>query len=317
MTELIQNTPEWLAWRKNGIGASEANIIMGVSKFKTPLELWKEKVDPTPPKDESNFITDKGHALEDIARKNYEFETFLDWKPKLAEHSEEPRFRASLDGWNDTKNSTWECKYMGLDKYKNLRNRNLPIRERVPEEYWPQLMHQVMVTNAEQIRLTGIVDHKVKKELLKGETEQFTLGIKVTEEHHQYIKNELVPRLFEFLVCVDSKTRPVSNRDDVILSKDADLSKLLTKYKNIKTKVDKLAKEEKDLKKQIFAISLKIHNKVECKGHKISESISEDKTVPDYEKYLKEKDIDLIELGYTKITKGRKTQRITFKKEKE
>ena len=317
--EIIQNTPEWMKWRHSGIGASEANIIMNASKHKTPLELWKEKINPTPPKEDDgkNFICDKGHALEAIARKNYELETFDDWQPILVESGDEPRFRASLDGWNEAKRAVWECKYMGADKYASLQNESLTIRERVPLEYWPQLMHQAMVTGAEEVHLTGIIDNKVNKELGKNETEQYTLIFQINDEHRGYIFNELVPKLVNFLQAIDNKKEPTISKDDVVNTKDSELGKLLTKYKGVKAKVDKLAKEEKDLKKQIFGITLKIHNRVECKGYKITETISDDKKVPDYALYLSNIEMTdeiLIEKGYVKTTKGRKTQKITLKK---
>lgn len=317
--QLIQNTPEWMKWRHSGIGASEANIIMGVSKHKTPKELWQEKINPTPPKENGskNFICDKGHELEAIARRNYELETFENWQPKLIEHSDEPRFRASLDGWNDARQAVWECKYMGADKYASLQNEELTIRERVPIEYWPQLMHQAMVTGANSIHLTGIIDNKVNKELEKNETDQYTLVFQVNDEHRNYILNELLPKLTEFLEAIDNKKEPSVSKDDVVSTKDSELGKLLTKYKGVKTKLDKLSKEEKELKKQIFGITLKIHNRVECKGYKITETISDDKIVPDYQLYLSNiemSDEKLIEKGYIKTTKGRKTQKITLKK---
>ena len=37
---LQQNTPEWHRWRKQGLGASDAPVIMGDAAFKTPRTLW-------------------------------------------------------------------------------------------------------------------------------------------------------------------------------------------------------------------------------------------------------------------------------------
>jgi putative phage-type endonuclease len=47
MSELITNTAttreEWLAGRRTGIGGSDAAAAVGMSKWKTPLQLWLEK----------------------------------------------------------------------------------------------------------------------------------------------------------------------------------------------------------------------------------------------------------------------------------
>lgn len=38
-----QNREEWLAGRSHGLGASDIGALLGVSKFKTPIQLWREK----------------------------------------------------------------------------------------------------------------------------------------------------------------------------------------------------------------------------------------------------------------------------------
>ena len=40
---LEQNTPEWLRWRMEGIGSSDAPVIMGEAAFKTRRLLWAIK----------------------------------------------------------------------------------------------------------------------------------------------------------------------------------------------------------------------------------------------------------------------------------
>lgn len=40
-----KNREEWLAGRQDGIGASEIGSVLGCG-FQTPLELWRQKIDP-------------------------------------------------------------------------------------------------------------------------------------------------------------------------------------------------------------------------------------------------------------------------------
>lgn len=42
--KLKHNSPEWLAFRRKGIGASDAAAVLGLSKWTTNVELWEEKV---------------------------------------------------------------------------------------------------------------------------------------------------------------------------------------------------------------------------------------------------------------------------------
>ena len=34
---------QWLQWRKKGIGASDIPIIMGMTSWSSPTQLWREK----------------------------------------------------------------------------------------------------------------------------------------------------------------------------------------------------------------------------------------------------------------------------------
>ena len=46
VVELQQGTSQWLAWRHNGIGSSEASTIMGENRFKSASMLLQEKRGP-------------------------------------------------------------------------------------------------------------------------------------------------------------------------------------------------------------------------------------------------------------------------------
>ena len=34
---------DWLEYRKQGIGGSDASVVCGISHYKSPVELWMEK----------------------------------------------------------------------------------------------------------------------------------------------------------------------------------------------------------------------------------------------------------------------------------
>ena len=45
-----ENMPydEWLEWRKKGIGGSDASVVCGINRWKSPVELWMEKTNQLP-----------------------------------------------------------------------------------------------------------------------------------------------------------------------------------------------------------------------------------------------------------------------------
>ena len=58
-------SPEWLALRMKGIGASDAAAVLGLSNWKSNQELWEEKVGLRQPKDLSeNERVKYGQAAE-------------------------------------------------------------------------------------------------------------------------------------------------------------------------------------------------------------------------------------------------------------
>lgn len=129
---------EWLEWRRKGIGASDAPVIMGVSPFKTINQLWKEKVMGWQQPD--NAAMARGRELEDEALGAFMMETGLFMTPQVRkEHAEHPWMRATLDGYEEKENLVVEIKTCRA------------VHEEVPEHYYPQLQHQMEVCGATSI----------------------------------------------------------------------------------------------------------------------------------------------------------------------
>ncbi len=68
------NTPEWLAWRRRGLGASDVPAILGLSKYKSPFQLWLEKRGESAPSAET-MLTRFGHFIEPFIAHQYAVET--------------------------------------------------------------------------------------------------------------------------------------------------------------------------------------------------------------------------------------------------
>lgn len=261
MTEMDPNTKEWYEHRLNGIGASDAPAIMGVSEYKTKLELWKEKVHRILETDEEReakeFICNKGHTFEAWARPQLEFETGVSWKAAMFEHVNFPFLRATLDGWNPDLMEVWECKFMGKDKFDYLVNEKLSTRERIPPCYYDQLMQQAFVTGCKAIRLTGIIE--VKDEYDNKQKVRYTFRFEIGEVERDYINSVLAPALFDFWKCVQEKIEPEPGLSDIVEVKDEKLIKYIGEY-------EELDKKKKDLDKEIKRVKANIErNKVHCK----------------------------------------------------
>lgn len=251
--DLTQNEKEWYEWRLRGIGASDAPIIMGKSKYMTKLELWDQKFKKEPPKPEDmepNFIQKKGHRLEAWARPGIEFSTGLTWKPALFEHKSFPFIRASLDGWNPEALEVWECKYMGKDLWNALADESKHLSERIPVQYFDQLMQQFFVTGAKKIHLTGVKEEKIDE---VKQLKQYTLTIDRLPEFEEYINRTLAPELFSFWKSVQDGKRPEPNDgQDVVSIDNEELKELILNYQGLKNQEKELAKALEKEKKRIM-----------------------------------------------------------------
>ncbi len=70
---LQQRSLEWLAWRSQGITATEIAVVMNKSPYKSPWRLWCEKVGKAlPPNLDNNPLVKYGQEHEDQARQLFE-----------------------------------------------------------------------------------------------------------------------------------------------------------------------------------------------------------------------------------------------------
>ena len=67
-------SPEWLAYRRTGIGASEVGSVLGVNPWESAVDVWLEKQGRVPPF-EGNNATYWGQRLEDIVAQEYSLRT--------------------------------------------------------------------------------------------------------------------------------------------------------------------------------------------------------------------------------------------------
>lgn len=64
-------TDEQIAMRRSGIGGSDAGVVAGVSAYKTPVELWLEKIGLAPADAEESEPAYWGQVLEDVVAREF------------------------------------------------------------------------------------------------------------------------------------------------------------------------------------------------------------------------------------------------------
>jgi putative phage-type endonuclease len=137
----VQGTQEWLTFRKSKITATDATVIMGVSKYKDIKQLYIEKTTDIPWQKPTKHMQ-RGNDLEPLARELFSIKTGILVEPVVIISKKHPWMMASLDGLS-TDNIIVEIKCPG-----NI-DHNIALNGKVPKHYYPQIQHQMSVCDAE------------------------------------------------------------------------------------------------------------------------------------------------------------------------
>lgn len=150
LLDLEQGSPEWLAWRRDGVGSSDIAAIMGISPFpgQNMEELYFRKTIPADmlPMVPETPAMQRGKLLEPVARTRYRNGlkgTVI--RVCCAVHPEYPWARASLDGlchYAERPGDHWllEIKAPRDEVHKET------IAGQVPDHYMVQVQWQLFVT---------------------------------------------------------------------------------------------------------------------------------------------------------------------------
>ncbi len=90
---------DWLEHRKLGVGGSDASVVCGINRYKSPVELWMEKTNQLPAQ-EAGEATYWGTQLEAIVRAEFTKRTGIEVNQvkQLLQCEEHPFMLANLDG---------------------------------------------------------------------------------------------------------------------------------------------------------------------------------------------------------------------------
>ena len=143
-SEAEQGTPEWLEARNAGIGSTDSSSILGVNPYKTPKEVYLEKIGEGS-KFEGNWFTERGKALEPVLRQHFSdaFGKDVLNVPGTLRHPDYDFILASLDGYTEDGE---------LTEFKTATTRKgwgEAGSDEIPAMYLVQVQHAMLVTGTE------------------------------------------------------------------------------------------------------------------------------------------------------------------------
>lgn len=146
IVNLSQRDDDWLEWRKGGLTATDAIILLNRSPYKTKWRLWAEKTGYAKEVDLSlNPLVRLGVVNEDKARQAFEAKHNDLLLPACVQSVKNPLLRASLDGLNST-NQPVELKCPSESVWNDVCTNG--ANSEPYKLYYVQVQHQLLVTGA-------------------------------------------------------------------------------------------------------------------------------------------------------------------------
>lgn len=263
-----QRTDNWLEWRRQGIGGSDAAAILGISPWTTRYQLWEDKTGRSKPK-ESNWAQERGTAMEPVARAWYELKTGIEMRDGCVVHSEFPFMRCSLDGGSDEARRALEIKCPGQKDHDTAKE------GRVPDKYFPQCQHALIVTGYDSLDYVSFQSHQDAVIInVKPDAEWCK---KYFEEAHRFWFDHVVADVPPELSEKDFQKMP------------KELANEVSEYLGIKSEMEDLETKLSELKKDILE---KLGEHPRAKGFGLSVNTVFRKGTIDYAKAGKELKLD-------------------------
>lgn len=197
---------EWLAYRQRGIGGSDASVVCGVNKYKSPVELWLEKTGQQAP-EEAGEAAYWGTKLEDLVREEFTRQTGIGVIPvkKVLQSKDFPFMLANLDGVclsPEHGKCIFEAKTASEFKLDQWRN------DTVPYEYLLQVQHYLCVTGYNGAYIAVLIGgNKFKWTYVPRDEELISMLIKAERDFWTLVQDDVPPPLDGSDACVKFLSR--------------------------------------------------------------------------------------------------------------
>lgn len=195
LAKVEQGSDVWRAARKHGIGGSDASAALGLDDYnseyaRTPLDLYKEKLNIVPDSFDENWFSRRGKALEPVLRLDYAERTgrVVRVPEHILQHPVHKFMIASLDGFSDD-GRIQEFKTASSNKGWGTEG-----TDEIPQKYLVQVQHNLIVTGAEYADVcVSVGGMKPKQYEVKADQELQNMIIEGEAAFWNKVENKVEP----------------------------------------------------------------------------------------------------------------------------
>lgn len=240
---------DWLFYRKNGIGGSDASAVAGINPWKTPLNVYLDKT--TDEIDNStSFRMDLGNRLEGLVAELFTEETGKKTRNinGILRNDKYPFAFANIDRQVVGEKAILECKTTNSFAANEW-------KEGVPPHYEIQCMHYMAVTGADRCYIAALIgNQEFKIHILERDEETIQYLMQIEKEFWQeYVKGDKVPdpdgssQYSDYL----KDKYPNSNGEKINLDYLSGGQDLINKYLDLKNEMKEMEKDIKQIEQTL------------------------------------------------------------------
>ena len=184
---------DWLEYRKQGIGGSDASVVCGINRYKSPVELWMEKTDQMPSQ-EAGEAAYWGTQLEPFVRAEFTKRTGIEviHTMQLLQSEEHPFMLANLDGICDVPDvgkCIFEAKTASAYKASEW-------EDTIPDEYMLQVQHYMAVTGYRGTYIAALIGgNSFKWKFVERDEELISMLIELESAFWNHVQDGTPPPL--------------------------------------------------------------------------------------------------------------------------
>ncbi|MFR4988705.1 YqaJ viral recombinase family protein [Anaerotruncus colihominis] len=190
-----ENLPyeDWLDYRRQGIGGSDASVVCGISRYKSPVELWMEKTGQLPYQ-EAGEAAYWGAQLEGLVRTEFTKRTGLEVRRvnQLLQSGEHPFMLANLDGICEHPElgaCIFEAKTASAYKAGEWEGS-------IPAEYMLQIQHYMAVTGYQAAYIAVLIGgNTFRWKLVMRDEELISMLIRLESDFWDHVDDGTPPPL--------------------------------------------------------------------------------------------------------------------------
>ena len=181
---------DWLEYRKLGLGGSDASVVCGINKYKSPVELWMEKTNQLQAQEAAYW----GTQLEPFVREEFTKRTGIEvTKPAVILQSEEhPFMLANLDDICEVPGvgtCIFEAKTASAYKAGEW-------EDAIPDEYMLQVQHCMAVTGYQETYIAVLIGgNTFRWRFVERDEELISMLIELENDFWNHVREGTPPPL--------------------------------------------------------------------------------------------------------------------------